>query len=86
MRSGLIVVSLAAAALTACAQESRQQPVSSSPVASPGAASQMPQAPNSLPLGSAVASPLDPAEGNIGTTRVGPSRPVARPAPRRTTP
>lgn len=86
MRSGLIVVALAAAALTACAQESRVQPVSSSPAVSPGAASQMPQPPNSLPLGSAVASPLDPPQGEVGTTRVGPSRPPVRPVPRRTTP
>lgn len=82
MRSGLIVVSLAAAALTACAPEPRVQPVSSSPDASAGAASQMPQPSNSLPSGAAVASPLDSPQGNIGTTRVGPSRP----APRRTAP
>jgi len=67
------VLSLMVMTLAACSQDSKAPPVSTDSV---GAASQMPQSPNSLPLGSAVGSPLDPVQGNIGTTRVGPSRPA----------
>lgn len=59
-------------ALAGCAAESRMAPVTSSRVTG-GAASQEPEPPNSLPRGSAVAAPLTPAAGNIGTTRVGPA-------------
>ena len=79
MRHCLLILPLALLALAGCARESTAPPISTAPV---GDASQMPQPQNSLPLGSAVDAPLDPSAGNVGTTRVGPSRPV-RPAPRR---
>lgn len=65
-------------AFAGCAAESRQPPMSSSSPASPGAASQEPEPPNSLPRGSAVNAPLTTQPGDVGTTRVGPStvRPV----------
>ena len=54
---------LAVALLAAgCADESRAPPVSTSN--GPGPASQMPQSPNSLPLGSAVEAPLDRSQVN----------------------
>ena len=36
---------------------------------SPGASSQMPQSPNSLPQGDAVNAPIETNVGKIGTTR-----------------
>lgn len=77
MQYRLLVLPLALMALAGCARESTAPAVSTDPI---GDASQMPQPPNSLPRGAAVDAPLDPAAGNVGTTRVGPSRP----APRRT--
>ena len=74
MRSSLITLSLAGALLAGCARESRMPPVSTAnPQSLTGAASQMPQPPNSLPLGSAVNAPLDPPEGVVGRTRVTPN-------------
>ena len=35
----------------------------------PGASSQMPQSPNSLPVGDAVSAPIDTNIGKIGTSR-----------------
>ena len=72
-----LVLPLTLIGLAACAGASNAPPVSTEPI---GPASQMPQSPNSLPLGSATAAPLDPPQGNVATTRVGPSRP----APQRT--
>lgn len=59
-------------ALAGCASESRVTPVTSSRVTG-GAASQEPEPANSLPRGSAVVSPLTPAAGNVGNTRVAPA-------------
>lgn len=74
MRPSLIAFSLTGTLLAGCAQESRMPPVSTSnPASLTGAASQMPQAPNSLPLGSAVNAPLDPPEGIVGRTQVTPN-------------
>jgi len=73
------VLSLTVLTLAACSQESKAPPVSTDTGGlSGGSSSQMPQPPNSLPLGSAVNAPLDPGAGNVGTTRVGPSRPAIR--------
>lgn len=71
MRSSAAVLLLVVLSLAACAQESKAPPISTNAV---GPSSQMPQAPNSLPRGSAVNAPLDPVQGNLGTTRVGPAR------------
>ena len=71
MRSSAAVLLLVVLSLAACAQESKAPPISTDMV---GPSSQMPQAPNSLPRGSAVNAPLDPAQGNLGTTRVSPAR------------
>lgn len=57
-----------ALALGGCAFESRQPPVSTSNGITP--ASQMPQPANSLPLGSAVAAPID--RSVVNTVRVRP--------------
>jgi len=59
--------------LAGCAAESKAPPISTSSSGT-GPSSQAPQAPNSLPRGSAVQAPLDPPQGNISTTRVGPAR------------
>ncbi len=75
MRSSIAVLSLVVLSLAGCAQDSKAPPVSTNTI---GPASQMPQPPNSLPRGSAVDAPLDPAQGNLGTTRVGPSRMAPR--------
>ena len=60
----------------ACAAESHAPPVSTSTTGVP-AQSQMPQPPNSLPPGSAVAAPLD--HSDLPAVRVGPSRIGVRP-------
>jgi len=61
-------------AFAGCAAESKAPPVSTSRN-SPGAASQEPEAANSLPRGAAIDAPLTSQVGNMGTTRVGPSAP-----------
>ena len=63
----LIGTVAALAALAGCARyESRAQPVTTDAFgASPA---MMPQAPNSLPRGSAVSAPLTSATGQVGTT------------------
>ena len=66
----------AALALAACAAESRSPPVSTNATGVPSQ-SQMPQPPGSLPLGSAVAAPLD--HSDLPAVQVGPSRIGVRP-------
>ena len=76
MRKPMVAIFLMVLALSACSQESKAPPISTDTT---GGSQQEPQPSNALPRGSAVDSPLDPAQGNIGTTRVGPSRPAVRP-------
>ena len=80
MRKSTVAISLMVLALSACAQESKAPPVSTD---ISGGSQQEPQPANALPRGSAVDAPLDPVQGNIGTTRVGPavrsSMPMTRP-------
>lgn len=59
--------------LAGCAGLSHEPPVSTAQSMSGGPPSQMPQSPNSLPLGSQVGAPFTPDVGNISTMRVGPS-------------
>jgi hypothetical protein len=61
-------------AVAGCSAESNAPPVSTSRNSS-GAASQEPEAANSLPRGAAVDAPLTSRVGNLGTTQVGPSAP-----------
>lgn len=70
--STLVLLSLASVA--GCAQESRSPPVSSVRPNSAGPSNTEPEPANSLPRGSAVDSSLTQPDGNVGTTRVGPSR------------
>jgi hypothetical protein len=70
MRVGLIVGVLA---LTGCAGLSHEPPVSTAQSMAGGPPSQMPQSPNSLPLGSQVSAPFTPDVGNVSSMRVGPS-------------
>jgi len=71
MKAGLLL--LLTLAVTACAELSRQPPVSLAQSMSGGPPNQQPQSPNSLPLRSQVAAPFTSATGVVGTTRVGPA-------------
>ncbi len=59
-------------AFAGCSAESKAPPMSSSRN-SPGAGSQEPEPPNSLPRGASVDAPLTPRVGNLENTRVGPA-------------
>lgn len=67
---------LLAASLAACAQG--RTPPGTPDVSTGGGSQSMPQPPNSLPPGDAVAAPIEGNVGNVGTTRVGPSTTTAR--------
>jgi len=67
---------LLAASLAACAQG--ETPPGTPDVSTGGGSQSMPQPPNSLPPGDAVAAPIEGNVGNVATTRVGPSTTSAR--------
>ncbi len=71
MRTTMLAI-LPIVLLAACADESRQAPVSTAFRGS-GSASTEPEPVNSLPRGASVDAPLTSRIGNIENTRVGPA-------------
>ena len=59
--------------LSGCAGLSHEPPVSLAQTMSGGPPEQMPQSPNSLPLGSQVDAPFTSSIGTVAAVRVGPS-------------
>jgi hypothetical protein len=71
------IMMMSVLALAGCAGLSHEPPVSTAQSMAGGPPSQMPQSPNSLPLGSQVSAPFTPDVGNVSTMRVGPSSTAA---------